>query len=493
MSTNAPPVVVGSSLTGLLVSLALSREGVEHVVIGGPEPARIPRLGESLNECAAPELWRLFRDELPASFFPKSHISLLNGEYATMAKLGDPGRSFAVDGEACAADQGTAGRWRNVLSHVDRVELDPVVYRKVRAEPACRFVEDRVAAIDFDAASDRVRALALEGGETIADPAYVLDATGFRGLVAEAAGVGTRPISGLQRVVWGHRLAESAPPADRFWLCGTNLLRLEEGEDGLDGVAWMIPLGRRLSVGISVDGGRDEPAAEILDRLADAFARRGIDYRAVFPETTPTQDLKHRYYVRERAWGANWLLAGGTFVTIWFPSSSGLWTATAAAGMAPRLVREPRRIGARYEAMMRELLAFHRELDEMVGGRPMGSRRECYEFWATWLARIPRRLSHYVRIRRGVFESWRPLPRFMSGITRLLVPRPGLHVIGSAGQIQVRHAPELERQGTAFDRYFENRRFHWEGVRMGVPEGVRLMRRPPGRYPRVADAEADYS
>lgn len=477
---SGPPVVVGSSLSGLLVSLSLSRAGVDHVVVGGPEPARIPRLGESLNECAAPELWRLFQVELPGLFFPKSHISLLNGEYATMAKFGDPRRTF---GTACDPDGRAARRWQNVLSHVDRVELDPEVYRRARVEPTCTFVEDRVARIEYDAAADRVLGLTLEGGASYPAPRYVFDATGFRGVVAAAAGLDIEPISELQRVVWTHHLRDAAPPADRWWLCGTNLLRLEAEVDGLDGIAWMIPLGRRLSVGISVDGARPEPAEEIVERMDAAFARRGIDYREVFPDTDRIQELRQRYYVRERAFGANWLLAGGTFVTIWFPSSSGLWTAVAAAGMAPRLVEEPVAMGRAYEAMMRELLAFHAELQEMIGNGPMSSRAEGYEFWATWLARIPRRLSHYLRIRRGAYEAWRPLFRFMSGITSVLVGRPGLHVAtGGAGRVHVEHRPDLSSQGDAFEDYFEKRRFRRAGLRRGFPVGLRLMRRPAGRY-----------
>ena len=46
--------------------------------------------------------------------------------------------------------------------------------------------------------------------------------------------------------------------------------------------------------------------------------------------------------MRDRAYGQNWLLVGGTYITIWFPSSAGLWTVTAACGMAERLMDEPK-------------------------------------------------------------------------------------------------------------------------------------------------------
>ena len=47
------PVIVGSSLTGLLISKSLSNHHIEHVLIGGPRPLQVPRLGESLNGRAA--------------------------------------------------------------------------------------------------------------------------------------------------------------------------------------------------------------------------------------------------------------------------------------------------------------------------------------------------------------------------------------------------------------------------------------------------------
>ena len=83
-----------------------------------------------------------------------------------------------------------------------------------------------------------------------------------------------------------------------------------------------------------------------MDCLSAAFAQRGIDYRSTFSSQRPIADLTQRYFVRERAFGKNWLLVGGTFIQIWYPSSSGLWTVVAAAGMAPHLINEPMRFGA---------------------------------------------------------------------------------------------------------------------------------------------------
>src|SRR4051794_38331163 len=87
------PVILGSSLSGLLVSQALSREGIEHIVVGDDvEPPEIPRLGESLNDTASPELWRWYGRELPHCFQYKNHISYFNGNFTTLISLANPYR-----------------------------------------------------------------------------------------------------------------------------------------------------------------------------------------------------------------------------------------------------------------------------------------------------------------------------------------------------------------------------------------------------------------
>src|SRR5438093_11149772 len=90
---DGPPVILGSSLSGLLVSLSLSREGIEHVLVGGDEPPAIPRLGESVNDTASPELWRLYGRELDHCFHYKNHIAYFNGNFSTLIHLARPRRT----------------------------------------------------------------------------------------------------------------------------------------------------------------------------------------------------------------------------------------------------------------------------------------------------------------------------------------------------------------------------------------------------------------
>ena len=92
MTPYREPVILGSSLTGLLISLSLSRQGVAHTLVGGGPPNDQPRLGESLNECASPGLWCDFADEFRDCFHTKSHISLFNGGLASMVYIADPSK-----------------------------------------------------------------------------------------------------------------------------------------------------------------------------------------------------------------------------------------------------------------------------------------------------------------------------------------------------------------------------------------------------------------
>jgi flavin-dependent dehydrogenase len=454
------PAVLGSSLSGLLVSLSLSRAGIEHVVVGGEEPLEVPRLGESLNECAGPELWRLFGREFGEFFYTKSHISLFNGHIATIVHLANPQRSISRL-QRFTNGRGESRRvsWSQTLFHVDRIGLDRAVYHKVRDQPTCHFVECRVKQLDYDHDRDTVLRIALQDNTSIRRPRYVFDASGPRGLVAERAGVKNHSTSRAQRVVWTHYLRiGTESPHRHWWECGTNLLRLFRDADGMEGIAWLIPLGHSLSLGISLDAEKYDAMAldnqQIMGQLDDAFARRGIKYREEFREPRPVQSLTHRYSVRDRAYGGNWLLVGGTFIQIWFPSSAGLWTTIAAAGMAPQLIEQPLQRGAQYEAIMRKLSPFHTILDDMIHGPSFTSEQEAYRFWANWLAAIPSRLTDYLRIRRGHLDSKRPSYWLYERATRLFRRFPRLQLLCWGFVVaRIKKSPRLADQATEFPNY----------------------------------------
>jgi len=453
------PVVIGSTVSGLLVSLALSRAGIEHVLLGGDKPKGEPRLGESLNETASPELWRLFQSDFKEYFYPKNHISLLNGEYASMVYLNNPNMSLDEKSAQTPPDLG----FPSMFVHVDRAGLDPALYAKVREHEQCSFVQEGVREIHYENSSDAVEKLVLADGEVISRPSYVFDTTGARGLVADAADVGMTAESRAQRVVWTHgRATRDAAPED-WWRHGTNLLRLSRATDGVEGISWLIPLGDTVSIGCSFDaetyGDEGYDKQQLIESVVAGYEKRGVaialdSSEPGASEPHAVQDMRHHYFIRDRAYGANWLLVGGTFVQIWFPSSVGLWTATSAAGIAPQLIADPQRVGAYYEKIMRRLLATHRHLEKMILNPSFASESAVYEFWSRWTAQFMRRRQDYRRILVGEVPHAARFPRAIGMFKYWLRSgvRP-LRVWASRRTISCQRVPELREQGDAFPDY----------------------------------------
>ena len=391
------------------------------MLVGGGEPAAVPRLGEALTDCASPELWRLFGREFPEFFYYKSHISIMNGDFSTLIHLADPLRSP----ERVARFSPERGRpgypWLgDGLFHLDRIAFDRAVYHKTLAQKPCRFIAAKIERVVMD--GDRVARIELAGHDPIVDPKYVFDAS--RGLVAEALALKQTDLGAPQRVVFSHyRRAELDTHAPEWWRHGTNLLRLDREFDGLDAMSWLITNGKTLWVGMSFDSdgehGNDDASA-LMDLLERAYRRRGLDYRPLYPEQhQPIQELRHTYFVRERAYGANWLLAGGGFINIWFPSSTGLWTATAAAGMAARLIKDPS-LGRHYQKYMRGLVKLHSLWEKMAHGPHFKSSLQVYGFLARGMHFIPSRIAAYLRILDENYDGWlAPLNWLLEGIALL--------------------------------------------------------------------------
>lgn len=471
---NSPIVVLGSSLTGLLISRALSHAGAVHVLVGGEEPPHAPRLGESLNECSGPSLCRILGPDLAQFLHKKNHISLFNGSYASAAHIGNPREPLAfVREKVVRADRVAIPYGRTFLAHVDRVRLDPWVYRLARSDPACRFVSGRARSIDVR--EDRVTRIRLEDGRSIEAPRHVLDATGPGSPLAAAAGIATRSISPEQRVVWGHRGRTSAGGPKPWWEYGTNLIRTHQAIDGVDGIAWIIPIGDTLSVGLSVgaDDARaaDLPAEQLLDLLATAAARRGWDYRLRFPDGGAPIDLRHGYTVRERLHGANWFLAAGSFVQPWFPSSAGLWTATLAADIAPALAGGDGAVGGRYAQSMEQLLHVHAHIAQLIHGPAFRSLREAQGFWARWLAFVPRRLSDGLRVMNDDWKEHRSRHSLLRRGARVFgrFPRLQLALWGNA-QVRCRYRPQLDEQSDAIaSGYFNTTAYRIENYLRALP------------------------
>jgi len=405
----ALPVVLGGGLIGLAISRALSSAGIKHYLLG-EKPNSLPRLGESLNAEGSLEIARQF-PEFSRFFFAKRQQALFFGGHALSFDF--------LESQGARAFYPWLGLPANIpFFHVDRIGFDQALFEAATADPCCVFVQDRAEGLDYDPFADRIEAVRLAKGKALASR-YVFDATNHVRFVARKIGVPYLRIGEPRRVVFAHyRLAgkatvASAEPAcacgymadvlrgvaSRFcpacgtedqrlvppasspastgsnepspWSTATSLLRLDGEADLAEGLAWCIPLGDYVSVGVSVDPAQSPYAPGVLmDWVEAAYARRGIDVRAAFPDRGAPVSIVHEHYNHPRCYGRNWLLTGPSCCQFWFPSAAGVATGLVAARLAPGLLETPAQTSLLYQAYIDRLAASHAGLEWLVRDDP---------------------------------------------------------------------------------------------------------------------------
>jgi hypothetical protein len=328
-------------------------------LIGGP-PNDLPRPGESLNLEGTLGLWEMFGD-FSEYFFTKYLVVGYVGDYVLTCDFNvaqQPRTRTLLQMLGYTAPHG--------FLHLDRIGLDAALYRHVVANELCTVVDGRVASLDHDPATDRLRAIHLADGSVI-EPSYVFDATNHGRLVAQAADVGIVHLSRPQRTVFTHYRAShlrADGAVQEPWEHASNLLRLFADSDGLDALTWCIPIGDYVSIGVSVDGENTAPSDEDLLAAAErAFAARGLHYRARFDQPTTVMPLRHQYFMHQRSYGANWLLVGPSACQIWWMSGSGVGAGFAAAQVAAQVLQDPQGVGRTYSDYMKMLMGTHDVFD----------------------------------------------------------------------------------------------------------------------------------
>jgi flavin-dependent dehydrogenase len=343
------PVVIGAGLTGLSISHSLSRESIDHVLIGR-RPDLSPRLGESMNLEGTLLLREMF-PQLSRFFFPKARVLGYLGEHEVVCDF-DVGRRFVSRLVFRAMGYAPADEFLQV----DRLGFDAALWDLTTASAHCTVVDAQIDGLDFDADRDRFTGVRLTDGRLL-EPSYLFDGTNHGRLLGKSAKLAHRTLSKPQRVVYTHyHLPPGAPHGVEEWERTTAIVRLFRDTDGLEAIAWCIPLGGYVSIGLSM--GAEESAlsdAELLDKTATAFARYGIDYCPRFSRRVEIKGLRHSYFVYERAYGANWLLAGPSFCQVWWMAGAGVGTALAAARLAPKLLADPARWGREYDRNMKRV------------------------------------------------------------------------------------------------------------------------------------------
>jgi flavin-dependent dehydrogenase len=356
------PVIIGSGLSGMAISDWLTRDKINHVMIGA-EPNSLPRLGESIDPAGTLELLRYY-PEYKEYYFRKRWISVFLGDYATTCNFG---QNFnRVVGLRLLGFNSP-----EEFIHVDRVGFDNAFYERVIASPFCTRIEALVDHLDYDESADTIAAIHLDNGEII-KPRYVYDCTNHVRLLGRSLNIPLKTISEPQRVVFDHYRAEGEAPlcdsTEMEWLHATNILRLYKDVDGVNGLSWLIPLGAYVSAGMSMpiddNSCSDE---EIMGLLAEAYARRGLPYRALFPNSTKLMSIPYQqYFFHDRAYGKNWLLAGPSYGQVWFPSASGVGAAIVAGRIAARIIDAPEEVGQLYQDYIVGLQESHFIFDRMI-------------------------------------------------------------------------------------------------------------------------------
>lgn len=414
MERAALPVIIGAGITGMAISARLSQAKIHHVVVGTPPPNRAPKLGESMEMLSSVILDEMFPD-LHEHFVAKRGIFFYSykavmGANLNLARALHPRVDIVSIGGVSAFLLGLVGYRRPRLGaiHVDRIGFDAALERKMRASEYCRLVETQVAEVVYDAGADRITRLRLDDGREL-EPRYVFDASNQARVVPKALALACRPLSaGSQRVTFAHYRATAgsrtpaAIEAHKSWILSSNVVRLFDPVDGVHGVAWCIPIGDYVSMGLSRPADRalsDEDALALLER---AMAERGLDYRAVYPELAATQTIETRFFVHDRVCGANWILAGQTGCQGWFSTLTGIESSLFCASIADKLVESPERASKTYSRYIDAVVETHKGFTTFHASTvdtPLAVVERRYHY--TLVADLYRRLTYQAQLCNG--------------------------------------------------------------------------------------------
>jgi flavin-dependent dehydrogenase len=355
------PVIIGAGLSGMAISDWLSKARIPHLMLGKP-PNRVPRLGESMDPAGTIEMLRYY-PEYSQYYFKKRWITVYLGEYATACNF-DSGLTRTI-GMRLMGFQSPAS-----FIHVDRIGFDLAFWERVTVSGCCHTMDTLVSEIEYDKDSDRIVSMQLASGATVR-PRYVFDCTNHVRLLGRKLDIPVDLLSEPQRVIFSHYHVPAGTPSEKYfgsdWNHSTNILRMYEDIDGMNGLAWAIPLGTYISVGASFALSEPEqPSEEVVEKIVDAYVARGMPIRDVFSERAQVVTIpRQQYFFHHRAFGANWLLAGPTYGQVWFPTSSGVGAALVAGFVAPSILNSPKEVGQVYQNYISGLRQSHMIFDRM--------------------------------------------------------------------------------------------------------------------------------
>ena len=389
------PVIIGGGIGGMLISRALCRKNIRHVLIGSSQLGDTPKLGESMTEACTIEFTQdfkgyekyLFKKDMTPFFMGDIVAGLRFDFFGTMASLfleNDVPRTFI---------------------HVDRIGFDQALYDEVSVRPECHWIDSVVSDVDYDAAGDRITAVRLKTGETIT-PTYVWDCTNHIRLLGRKLAIPYQDFDAPRQVIFSHYYQkdwqDQCHRADLPWMHATTLLRAHQSVDNIEGVSWFIPLGSYVSVGISMlpkDIGDRNPE-EILTALTKAYQIRGLDYTKDFSRRKEVVSVPSQHFMYERFYGSNWAMVGGCAASTWFTSGSQISMLACMASMADKIIDEPKVYGEHYSRHVRGFARTQTVYDTLLGS-DIGPL-DAMKFLSGIVDQARRRISSYYMFRKGL-------------------------------------------------------------------------------------------
>ena len=369
LSEESIPVIIGTGLIGMAISRTLSAKNIKHFAIGSPPNPNTPKLGESMNGEGSMDLQQLF-PEFRQYYFPKKNIIFYTGKLVTQCHL-----DLTTNKAFAAFFYLTGYNVFENLFHVDRLGFDVALFDSITKNENCIFIDGRVTDVIYDRDGDKIEEIVLSDGSKL-HPSFVFDATNHVRLLPKKLNIPCNFLSEKQRTVFTHyrhpdyKLGPSDNKAQKeSWSHSTSLLKLSQELDGIEGMAWCIPLGDYVSVGTSINAQKNEGVTskeQIMELLDRAYQKRGIDYRKYYSQETEIVSIENQYFIHERAGGANWLLAAGTYSQVWFPSGSGVAIALYTARFADRWLKSPKKANKQYEKFIRRFLPSHGIHDQII-------------------------------------------------------------------------------------------------------------------------------
>ncbi len=389
------PVIIGGGIGGMLISRALSKKGIKHVLVGSVQLGDTPKLGESMTEACTIE----FTQEFPGYekyLFPKEFTPFFMGDIVAGLRFDFFGTmaSLFVDGNV-----------PKTFVHLDRIGFDQALYDEVSRSEDCYWIDSVVEDVEYDRATDRVTSLRLKDGQTIRCT-YAWDCTNQVRLLGNKLEIPYQNFDAPRRVIFTHYTEKDCKDLchrqDLPWMHATTLLRAEENADRLNGVSWFIPLGSYVSVGISMEPKDigDRNPEEIITALTRAYQNRGLDYTKHFSRRKEVISIPSQHFMYERFYGGNWSLVGGCAAGTWFTSGSQISTLVCMAAMADKIIHEPLVYGEHYGRHVSGFSRTQKVYDTLLASNigPL----DAMKFLSGIVEQARGRISSYYMFRKGL-------------------------------------------------------------------------------------------